>query len=479
MRGSGYPALVLAVLSLALGLARVSAQEAGAAAIRPDTTAKSLAFEGTTVVDVDGGRLLHDHTVVITGRRVQTVGPRAKVRIPKGARVIDARGKYLIPGLWEMHAHTEFPASAVVTIDGSPYPVHYPKYLVTGVTGIREMAQRFRGGADSFRLWQREIMAGTRLGPRMIGPSADLTYKIKLDTPEDAHRIIDSLKAAGDAFVKFHDERMAPDLYFAVLREARDAGLPLVGHVPLKVPNAEAADSGHKGVEHISKHYQCVRRPDKPAIPDSLLARECRTVAQAYIRNGTWLTPTIMIDYYLYFTNAKPQVFRDYQAYLGTLYRLGVRNFLTGTDCGGWLASRRVKQRCHHGLSVLQEIVFLAESGFSPLDALRAATVNPAKHLGATDSLGTIAPGKLADLVLLDGDPLTDVGNILKTRAVVANGYYFDRAALDAIDPKAAELTQGFVESYLKPARPARRKIPAESARVPDSREHRTGMASA
>jgi imidazolonepropionase-like amidohydrolase len=450
--GPARPALATASLALALGClsasSHLSAQQPAqsppaAPAVVPLVPApawRPLAFKDVTVIDVTDGRLLPAQTVVVAENRVQAVGPTGKVRVPKDAQVVDAQGKYMVPGFWDMHAHTEqVPAEAAIQV--AEYRKAYPLYVANGVTGIREMAQRFPGGADSFRVWQREVMDGKRIGPRAVGPSADLTYKVKIGTPDDARRVIDSLKAAGDAFVKYHDSHGNRDLFFAVLREARRAGLPVVGHVPRAVKVAEALDSGMRSVEHINEHHDCAPVP----VDSADVEEKCGAMARAYIRNGAWLVPTFAIFYYW---GASEEAVEDSRMFMHQMYRLGIRRFLAGTDCEPHFLKKRLglDKICHRGFSVLQEVIALKDAGLTPLEALQSATLHPAQFFEATDSLGTIAPGKLADLVLLDADPLVNIRNILKIRAVIANGRYFDRSTLDAMDPRGIKLAALYAE---------------------------------
>ena len=140
---------------------------------------------------------------------------------------------------------------------------------------------------------------------------------------------------------------------------------------------------------------------------------------------------------------------RGIMDFVGILYQLGARRFLTGTDCVAWVISGMFVVNdlgCTPGFSVLEEIVFLAGAGLSPLEALQASTLRPAQFLEATDSLGTVADGKLADLVLLDANPLANIQNIMQIRAVIANGRYFDRAALDVFDAKAGQRVEAFTK---------------------------------
>ncbi len=405
---------------------------------QPASATPSVVFDGVTVVDVEEGKLVPNQRVVIAGNRIQTVGMVDAIEMPQGVQVIAAQGKYLIPGLWDMHAHVDDDAGQL-----------YPQFIAYGVTGIREMAQR---GAlpDSFATWQREVMAGTRAGPRGIGPSVDLNNVPTIATPEDARRVIDSLKVIGVAFAKYHgtgnnvaldNDR---DLLFVVLREARRVGLPVVGHVPTALTNVEGADSGMSSIEHINVDKECWQAVSNGDDSAAVMA-QCTRVAEAYLRNGTWITPTAVVFYQLF---ANDEVRRQaIRTYVQALHRLGVRRFLTGTDYALSLELGRFPEH-HPGLSVHQELAYLAGDGLTPLEALQAATLNPARFLGATDSLGTIKSGKVADLVLLDTNPLADITTTTTILAVMANGRYFDRAALDRL------LAEGRGEATQSPAGP-------------------------
>jgi hypothetical protein len=290
--------------------------------------AVTLVFKDVTVVDVTDGRLLPEQTVVIAGNRVQALGPagRNQVRVPAGAQVVDARGKYLIPGLWDMHVHVKTPGAPPPQEHEGPF---YSAFVAHGVTGIRELGQRFQGGADSFRVWQREVAAGTRVGPRAVGPSIDLTdgmdNRVSIQTPEDARRIIDSLRAAGMVFLKYHGGS-TPELYFAMAREARRTGLPFVGHLPRGVTEVEAADSGQRSIEHVNEHKTCWSALNKS---DSVAIQErCSPAAAAFIRNGTWLTPTL-VTFHHYGRPAESG-----QSFVRIMRHHGVTKFLSGSDTG-------------------------------------------------------------------------------------------------------------------------------------------------
>jgi imidazolonepropionase-like amidohydrolase len=427
LHGATRRAMTYSALAGGILVAEASAQQAapaGKAAAPP-----ALAFKDVTVIDVTDGRLIPEQTVVIVGNRIQEVGPSNNVRPPQGALVVDARQKYLLPGIWEMHGHIDDEADA-----------YYPLFIANGVTGVREMAQRGSFGSDSFLPWQREIAAGTRVGPRGVGPSADLS-QIEIGTENVGH-IMDSLKAAGVAFAKYHTDGGDRELFFAIMREARRVGLPVVGHLPTAVTDVEASDSGLRSVEHVEENHVCW--PDWPTPLDSAEADvRCAPTAQAYVKNGTWMTVTL--------AGAKwvDRNVPEAQRFVRMMRRLGVTRFLAGTDWGTGYMSQEPNFR--PGVSAVEEVMFIAEA-LTPLEGIQAGTLNPAKFFQATDSLGTVAPGKLADLILLDGNPLADIRNLMALRAVVANGRYFDRAALDALDPEGLKGVQEY-RAELSPAK--------------------------
>jgi imidazolonepropionase-like amidohydrolase len=429
-------------------------------------------FDSVTVIDVVHGTLVPNQRVVMVGTRIRAVGSPTTVQIPAGATVVEARGKYLIPGLWDMHAHT----AGAQRI--------YPLLVANGITGIREMASTWPQGFNVIRQRRREIARGTLVGPRIIATSNDfyspvctrpalehlarLVYAQTVDathapdssqldrmvngmlhhascltmndntvtTPEEVRRIVDTLKAGGVDFVKAHaisDRKV----YFAFLAEARRVGIPSAGHLTgpdgRAVTAIEASDSGIHSVEHINevscwqneRQEQASSRRVVPW-PDSIADKQCAAVAAHFKRNGTWLVPTLYVFHYPIFGDVSDSA--RYTHAVSILHRAGTP-MLAGTDA--YFQAHAREQMLESALH--NELVLLVQAGFTPVEALQAATVNAAKFFNATDTLGTIAPGKVADGVLLDANPLADIHNTRRIRAVVANGRYFDRAALDTL----------------------------------------------
>ncbi len=439
---------------------------ASSLASRPPGIGAPLVLRGVTVIDVSDGQRMSDQTVVVSGRRIQAITSASEVRVPRGAYLVDARGKYLIPGLWDMHVHPK------TYVD-----IAYPLFIANGVTGVRD------AGSDvplaTFAQWKREIATGARVGPRLLvsGPSVNgedsNQHVIRQgdDSNFDSHhiyvppalarRVVDSLKAAGADFIKTYS--MSRAMYFVVAAEARRVGIQFGGHLPTDVDGREASDSGATFVDHYTSLHGNPCRDSEPG-SDAIDVAECAAAARQFRRNGTWITS--FGGFYGLRPSAKARVrrylpawFRGVPAAADThaavrdpnstaewakvarsvtsvqngfsALRKGGLPVVVGTDAA--FIPIGIYRFITPGFSVPEALMTFVLAGLTPLEALQTATLNPALALHATDSLGTVEAGKLADLLLLDADPLADIWNLTKIRAVVANGRYYDRAALDQL----------------------------------------------
>ncbi len=413
-----------------------------------------LAISHVTVIDGTDSTPRHDQTVIIRGNRIVSVTPSATARIAADARVIHARGKYLIPGLWDMHVHT-------TVIHGRDV---LPLYVANGVTGVRDMA----GDWDTLASWRRDIARGRLVGPRIVasGPYVEggpvPIPHLLARTPDEGRAAVDSLARMGVDFVKVHG-RLTPETYYAIARRAREHGLPFTGHVPRAVGAATASDSGQRSIEHLlTIPVDCTPAESvalRPRFPVQAALGRCSSEDLAplyarFVRNGTWVTPTFTAQYEIAAWPGRalpgdslgrylPESLRRYVAQIfpmpdsippgaeeignamfakriaqvAAMHRAGVR-FLAGTDAP--------LRNSPPGFGLHEELTLLARGGLLPIDVLRSATLEPARYLGTLDSLGTIEPGKLADLVLLDANPLTDIRNTRRIAAVIANGRMLD-----------------------------------------------------
>ena len=433
-----------------------------------------VALTHATVIDVAGGSATNGLTIVLRDGRIERVGPPATTPVPAGARTIDLAGRFVIPGLWDMHVHNDIPGGRHLV----------PLYVAWGVTGVRDM----NGQLGNLRRMQREIASGALAGPRMvvsgpylIGQRIPLPH-IFVTTADQAAPAVDSLVRLGVDFIKVHNG-LPPPAYFAIAREARRRGLVFAGHVAPPVTPLQASDSGQRSEEHLSGFpNECTTEDSSTfaaAIPlQRFLFGNCTREPQApvYARiaaNGTWITPTLTVQVPLaelmpaappgsetasYYSDSLMALMRVVMplppnvpdaarvagrallakriAMVGTMSRQGVA-LLSGTDSP--IAPSPP------GAALHDELELLIRAGLSPIAALRAATLEPARYFAATDSLGSVAAGKVADLVVLDADPLADIRNSRRIFLVVANGRLYDaeaRAALIAEVKRAAKGNQ-------------------------------------
>ena len=486
----------------------------GPAATGPATGAQSrrtdVAIRGVTVVDVATGALLADRTVVVRGNRIVAVDSGRGGSGLAGTRIVDGAGKFLIPGLWDMHGHILHRWDWAARLD-----------VANGVTGVRDMATH----TPLARVQQirAEVSAGRTVGPRFLtgGPLIDgepaiFREYLAVGSVERAVAVVDSLHVAGADFIKIYT-RLTREQFAAIVAQARRHGLAVTGHVPLSMTTAEASDAGMRSVEHAFRHrLACAEAEEEmrgllheqveaqgrrdyrrsEMIEDSTFtlglktysAERCSALGRRFAKNGTWFVPTLVemrarfrpevyfdANFDSLFTQPHLQYvprpivafWRDRMSFdagvrmaevydstelavterpraeeiatrlrmVGDLHRAGAQ-LLAGTDASENFALVIA------GFSLHEELGLLVQAGLTPLQALQTATLNPARFLDATDSLGTVARGKVADLVLLDANPLDDIRNTTRIQAMVLNGRYFDRSALDALLEEARHAAQ-------------------------------------
>jgi cytosine/adenosine deaminase-related metal-dependent hydrolase len=207
---------------------------------KPDRTQAPTAFTYVNIIDVTGGELRRDMTVVITGDRISAIGPSATTSVPADAKVIDATGQFLIPGLWDMHVH--WYGRDTFTL-----------FIANGVTSVRQMF----GNSDLLR-WRDQIAKGSLLGPRMVvaspiidGPEPIWPNSISVSNEEEGRKAVRRVKEWGADFVKVY-ALLPRDAYFGIAEEAKQQGITFVGHVPFSVSPGEASDAGQKSIEHLT-----------------------------------------------------------------------------------------------------------------------------------------------------------------------------------------------------------------------------------
>jgi imidazolonepropionase-like amidohydrolase len=445
--------------------------------LEPVRTRTPIAFAGVTVINVRSGTALAGRTVVVDGGRIGAVG--VDVPLPAGALRVDGRGKYLLPAFWDMHTHV-FAVSPLLDL---------PLYIAHGVMNVRDMqgcpqpGDPFVACREEKRQWTREAIEGTRVGPRVVASTSwmangpGMVQRLKnappyfdTATPEQARAFVRHFAGRAEA-MKVYD-RLPRDAYFALVDEARRLKMDVVGHRPYGVSAIEAA-AHQKSLEHarfllhesfagsaeLRRGPTSAWREDRRRMLDEHDPRMAQEIFAAMKQHGTWYVPTHLTRWSDAYGD-DPAVRED--ALLRYLHPLMKRQWLEDIDElvaeDPSPAARETYRRFYRkglqltgeahraGVKVLagtdyivagadlhRELQQLSLAGLPPDAILRAATLHPAEYFGLEAHYGTVEAGKVADLVLLDADPLADIRNTQQIAAVVFNGNYYDRAALDTI----------------------------------------------
>ena len=418
-----------------------------------DKGPEGIALVGGTLIDGSGGTPLRDAVIVVRGTRVEFVGPRAGFDMPKNTREVDATGKWIIPGLIDAHAHVA--------------PWTLPRYLAYGVTTVRDL----HGGLDSILALRERANLNAVASPRIYSAGAMIdgtptTYPDALPAPDAdaARRAVDQLAVSGADFIKLYT-RIDPPLMRAILEEAKTFGLRSTAHLGL-TDAVTAAGLGVRSIEHLSGVAESASDPAPfyaahrrgffagwtfverswARLDSAALARVARELAERRVILVPTLTvhetfsrldePSAMQDPALAAVPAAeqarwntPDMVRragwtpdDFAAFRASrprqdlfvrLFRAAGGVIVTGSDASN--------QMLVPGESEHDELELLVRAGLPPEDALLAATRNAALLIGA-DSIGTIAAGRVADLVVLAQDPLSDIRNSRTVEQVMLRG---------------------------------------------------------
>lgn len=451
--------LGLVALSTALTVASTGSRVPSANAATDPAAQRTLAFEHVNVVPMDRERVLPDQTVVVVEGRIAAVGPSSKVAVPAGAERIDGRGRFLMPGLADMHVHIWDQRTLML-------------FLANGVTTVRNM-----WGAPRHLMWRREIEAGARLGPTIYttGPIIDgappiWNGSVVVETAEDAERVVAAQKRAGYDFVKVYS-MLSRDAYGALVAAAGRHGMKVVGHVPASVGLDGAFAAKQTSIEHLTGYFEASQMESSPlrGASDRRLLRQLPAyvdearfpaVAAATARAGAWNSVTLIVaQKFVPASEAAALLARPEMRFVPPRMRAGwdpTKDFrMRDRTARDWELQRRgdilrtalvsALHRAHArillgtdtpnpfvppGFSIHEELRNLVGAGFTPYEAIRAGTRDASEFLGGLAEFGTVERGRRADLLMVDANPLDDVANVDRLAGVMVRGRWLPAAGL-------------------------------------------------
>jgi hypothetical protein len=409
--------------------------------------ARILAITGATLDDSTGAPPVKDSVILIENGMIKAVGTRSQVRIPKGATIVDASGKYAVPGLWDMHAHYE-------QVEWGPI------YLAAGVTSVRDVGNEF----DFIRTVHDELdrKQNPAIGPHLeFAGVIDGTGPISLgaviaDTPEQALDRVQRYKAAGARQIKIYTS-VKPEIVRAITTDAHAQGITVTGHIPEGMTAIEGVHDGMDQINHIDYELPYFShpvlgpdgKPDRTKAPvlelDGPRAKDLISTLQVH---HTILDPTVAI--FEMFLNTRPlsqlepgidHLPPQLREALDTPPASGDKGAIANANWQAVMATLRTlhtagipmvagTDQAIPGYSLHREIELYVEAGFSPLEALQAATIVAARALGVEKESGTLEVGKRGDVLLLNADPLADIHNTRAVWRTVAAGAVYDPVPL-------------------------------------------------
>ena len=401
----------------------------------PPERSGAFAIAGATLVDATGAPPVGDAIVLVRDGRIVAAGPRAKVAIPRGMPVVDAKGQTLLPGLWEMHTH----------FSGIEFG---PALLAAGITTARDC-----GGEFDYLVAQRDAVAKRNaVGPRLllaglVDAGGEKAFGvITAETPDEGRAVVNRYHSAGFQQIKLYTY-LTPDVVKAISAEAHRLGMTVTGHVPRALTTMEGIEAGMDQLNHLNYatsmlHARGTQRIDPasadfakgiqflvdhhtvvdPTVGWSEMAGHSPDVDIASFEPGIRKAPFVLdARYRLMGGNGSAEQVRARQreslAVIGALHKAGVP-IVPGSDTG------------LVGYGLLRELELYAETGMTPLEVIQCATIGSARAMNLDRDSGTIEPGKRADMILVDGNPLTNISDLRRVTRVVANGRVYDPSRL-------------------------------------------------
>ena len=385
-----------------------------------------IAIRDVTVIDGSGSAPVPHSNIVIRGEHIVAVGPARTTPVPKGARIIEGRGRFAIPGLWDMHVH--------LWDKQNPLPL----YIAHGVTGVRDMGSDFARTAA----WREAAQSGKAVGPHVITPGPAVDGKpagnpklpvLVATTPEDGRKVFDRLDDMDVDFIKVLSS-LPREAFFALAERSRKWRMAFAGHVPQTVTPDEAIDARMASMEHLFGLFGACAR-DREHVLETFDEGKARDLFRKSALMETRQTPTLTL-----WERMTAEATGDDRAAMRKQTDLASRMVRLMRDCGVEImaGTDTGDPGTVPGATLHQELELLVKAGLTPMQALQTATTIPARFLGWDDSVGHLKPGMFADVVLLAADPLADIRNVRKVVGVAIRGRYYGKAWIDRTRPAAA-----------------------------------------
>lgn len=438
-----------------------------------------ILIKSGNLIDVRTGNILTKKIIATRGKTIVGVFDESQLKNFQAKTIVDATGKFIIPGLWDMHVH--FGGGDTLIEENKNL---FPLYIAHGITGIRDAAADL---STSVLQWRDQIskgeLAGPKLftsGPKLEGYKSSWVGDIEVSTNTEVDKMLDSLQGLEVDFVKITDNAIKPDIYLYILQEAKKRGMKTSGHVPFALTMDEVSSAGLGSVEHMSYVFKAGSTRDKevadkvragqlttrlaaPMIAQSFDEATALAVYQRMAKNGTFVVPTLNIsrtvafldqdnhqnDSYLQYIGQglkntyawrvnrvakdgpeaiaeRHNVYEKTSALLPLLHKAGV-TIMAGTDAGF------LNSYVYPGLGLHHELGYFVKAGLTPLQALQSAIIPGPVFLGKAALYGDIATGKSADIVLLDRNPVQDIAATQAINTVILRGTVYNRKALDGL----------------------------------------------
>ncbi len=421
----------------------------------------SILITQVNLIDVASGQVIPNTAVLVTGNEIISVDDSAPTILLDSTTVLDGRGLFLLPAFWDMHVHLSYARESALSA-----------LVANGVTLVRDVGSKL----SEIDMWRGRIRAKELIGPEIVrsGPmlnnEAFNEYQLQVVTDKQARMAVRTLHNAGVDLVKLH-RQTSREAYFAIADESKRLGIPFVGHIPVTVTPLEASNAGQATIEHTETFFEGTfmlenEESDLASAMAHWLDTEGQTLFSTFAKNLTAITPTLSIWRQIMDSLKSEEPIPNQQYIAQSAQRMGeqtleplrgfANEFVAERERIFIEAKRLVKIANEQNVTILagtdlaavvpgfslhQELELLVEAGLTPLEALQAATTNPASLFPALKS-GAIAPGMRADLLLLDANPLDNISNTQRINSVIIGGRLLSRAALDALLQESVRLAQ-------------------------------------